>query len=86
MKYVGRPLTTSDGNLQLAFFAEIPGGGVVDGAMLTEAVEENSVEISAAVSSAHAYTPHLRVQPCLLLSSFLPHLSLKHVHFALLFV
>ena len=45
------PITTDDGFLVVAFFAQFPDGPVVDGGQLAEAVNDNSDDISAAVSS-----------------------------------
>ena len=60
IKFVGEPVTTDDGTLQVAFFAQRPGGdGVVDGSKLTEVVDDNSDEISAAVSSTVPLKGHM---------------------------
>lgn len=60
IKYVGEPVTKEDGTLQVAFFAQHPGGGgVVDGSQLVEVVEKNSDDISAAVSSSVCLVGHI---------------------------
>ena len=52
VKFVGRPITTDDGSLLIAFFAQFPdSSGVVDGTELANAVNNNMDEISDAVSS-----------------------------------
>lgn len=60
VKYVGTPVTTADGTLQVAFFAQRPGGdGVVDGSKLAEVVNDNRDDISAAVSATGPLTGNI---------------------------
>ena len=50
VKFIGEPITADDGNLLLAFFAQYPSGNVVDGGKVTDTVEDNSDQLSTAVS------------------------------------
>lgn len=50
IKYVGQPVVEDDGTLVVAFFAQRPGGNVVDGDTLVNVVNDDSDVISAAVS------------------------------------
>lgn len=64
IKFVGEPVRTNDGTLQVAFFAQRPGGdGVVDGSKLAEVVNDNSDDISAAVSSTVPHTGRMGKMP-----------------------
>ena len=50
VKFVGEPVTADDGNLMLVFFAQYPNGNVADGGKVTDAIEDNSGQLSTAVS------------------------------------
>lgn len=64
IKFVGEPVRTDDGTLQVAFFAQRPGGdGVVDGDELAEVVNDNSDDISTAVSSTVPHTGRMGKMP-----------------------
>lgn len=64
IKFVGEPVTTDDGTLQVAFFAQRPGGdGVVDGDKLAEVVNDNSDDINTAVSSTVPHTGRMGKMP-----------------------
>ena len=59
--YVGVPVRTEDGAVLVAFFAEAPSGGLVEGSVLARILEDNRNDISDAVRGGCLYGAHTHI-------------------------